>query len=214
MDSNVNNKNVPDETDDFGEILEKARLGDNYAAEVIFERYRGLVRAKSRSYFLIGADTEDLIQEGMLGLYKAIRDYKPEKHASFSAFADLCVTRQIITAIKTATRKKHLPLNSYIPLSAQALDNEDGETVNPAQIETSVFDPEAMLIDRERGAAFHNELKKLLSELEISVLSLYLQGMPYAEISDKLNRPEKSIDNAFQRAKRKLEKQLATGREK
>ena len=208
-DNHLNNSPQAGYPDGFAEILEKARLGDNYAAEVIFDKYKGLVRAKSRSYFLIGADTEDLIQEGMLGLYKAIRDYRPEKHASFSAFADMCVTRQIITAIKAATRKKHSPLNSYISLSAQTADNDDGDTANRLQIVTSVIDPEEMLIDRERSVSFRNELKILLSGLEISVLSLYLQGAPYAEISERLKKSEKSVDNAFQRAKRKLEKYLA-----
>ena len=183
------------------------------AVEAIFEQYKGLVRAKTRSYFLIGADSEDLIQEGMIGLYKAIRDYKPEKNASFTVFADMCVTRQIITAIKTATRLKHHPLNTYISLSKSMTDGDNENSVANLLIETSVSDPEAMFIDRERTMNFRDDLKKLLSDLEISVLSLYLQGKPYTEISARLDKQVKSIDNALQRVKRKLEKYLATEKE-
>ena len=196
--------------DNFEHILDRARLGDNWAVEAVFEQYKGLVRAKSRSYFLIGADNEDLIQEGMIGLYKAIRDYKPERHASFTTFADICVTRQIITAIKTATRLKHLPLNTYISLSQSTTGAEAENPVDSLLLGTSASDPETMLIDRERMANFRDELVRTLSDLEISVLSLYLIGEPYSEMSAKLNKPVKSIDNALQRVKKKLEKYLVT----
>ena len=197
----------------FASILDKARQGDNWAVEAVFEQYKGLVRAKSRAYFLIGADSEDLIQEGMIGLYKAIRDYRPEKNASFTVFADMCVTRQIITAIKTATRLKHHPLNTYISLSKPISDGENENSADNLLIEASVSDPEAMFIDRERMTSFRDDLKRLLSDLEISVLSLYLQGEPYTEVSARLNKSVKSIDNALQRVKRKLEKYLATEKE-
>ena len=199
--------------EDFIETLSKARQGDNWAVEKVFERYKGLVRAKSRSYFLIGADGEDLIQEGMIGLFKAIRDFRPEKRASFTAFADMCVTRQIITAVKTATRLKHLPLNTYISLSRPAFDDGSEDPAENLLISAAVSDPEEMLIDREMSDTFTCDLKKLLSELEHSVLSLYLRGAPYAEMSAKLGKPEKSIDNALQRIKRKLEKYLVAQKE-
>jgi len=186
------------------DTLDRARRGDNDAVESVFERYKGLVRAKSRSYFLIGADGEDLIQEGMIGLFKAIRDYRPAKNTSFTAFADLCVTRQIITAIHTASRRKHIPLNNYVSLSAPPFENGSaGAPDNPA-ITAITADPEAMLLDRERNISFQAGLKKLLSDLEIKVLSLYLKGMPYSEMAAALVKPEKSIDNALQRVKKKL----------
>ncbi|MCL2058862.1 MAG: RNA polymerase sporulation sigma factor SigH [Oscillospiraceae bacterium] len=198
--------------DDFNLILGRARLGENWAVEAVFERYKGLVRAKSRSYFLIGADSEDLIQEGMIGLYKAIRDYKPDRHASFAVFADMCVTRQIITAIKTATRLKHLPLNTYISLSRPASGDDADTMLDNWLVESSASDPETMLIDRERTQMFRDDLNELLSDLEISVLSLYLGGEPYSVMSRMLGKPVKSIDNALQRVKRKLEKYLATAK--
>jgi len=198
---------------DFDNILDRARRGDNWAVEAVFEQYKGLVRAKSRSYFLIGADNEDLIQEGMIGLYKAVRDYKPERHASFTSFAEICVTRQIITAIKTATRLKHLPLNTYISLSQNSVGGEADNSTDNLMVGTTASDPETMLIDRERTLSFKNELKRILSELEISVLSLYLKGEPYSEMSARLNKPVKSIDNALQRVKKKLEMYLATVKE-
>jgi RNA polymerase sporulation-specific sigma factor len=149
----------------------------------------------------------------MIGLYKAIRDYKPEKHASFTVFADICVTRQIITAIKTATRLKHLPLNTYISLSKPASEVDLEHSVDNLLVETAAADPETMLIDRERTDNFRDDLKRLLSDLEISVLSLYLRGEPYSEMSAALGKPVKSIDNALQRVKKKLEKYLASEKE-
>jgi len=198
---------------DFNDILLRAQNGENQAVEAVFERYKGLVRAKSRSYFLIGADGEDLIQEGMIGLYRAVRDFKPERHASFTSFADLCITRQIITAVKTATRQKHLPLNSYISLSEPTYGRGPVFSLDSLHIGLTASDPEEMLIDRERGIGFKEDLKKLLSPFEISVLSHYLNGAPYSEISAILGKPEKSVDNALQRVKKKLEKYLATNRE-
>ena len=209
---NIENNNYAS-SEQFARILDKARGGDNGAVEAVFDQYKGLVRAKSRSYFLIGADNEDLIQEGMIGLYKAIRDYKPERHASFTVFADMCITRQIITAIKTATRLKHLPLNTYISLSNCASNGDKESAADNLSVGMSVSDPEALLIDRERTMNFRDDLKKLLSDLEISVLSLYLMGEPYAEMSAGLGKPVKSIDNALQRVKKKLEKYLETHKE-
>ena len=195
-------------SEDINAVLEKARRGDNDALDAIFEQYKGLVRAKTRSYFLIGADGEDLIQEGMIGLYKAIRDYKPERHASFKAFADLCVKRQIITAVYAATRQKHMPLNSYVSLSKLAGDDQTDNFDEYVLQDNAVSNPEQLFINRETSKSFNEDLKKLLSDLELSVLSLYLDGSPYSAISKKIGKPEKSIDNALQRVKRKLEKYL------
>ena len=193
----------------LNETLLKAQQGDNRALEQIFEKYKGDVRAKSRSYFLIGADKEDLIQEGMIGLYKAIRDFNPDKHNNFRAFAEICVTRQIITAIKTATRQKHIPLNSYISLNKMMFEHEPTDaTLIDILSKTSVNDPEEMLINREKKDGIEARLDKILSPLERNVLTHYLNGDTYSEISDRLNRPVKSIDNALQRVKKKLEKYL------
>jgi RNA polymerase sporulation-specific sigma factor len=194
----------------YDETLKKAQQGDNRALELIIERYKGVVRAKSRTYFLIGADREDLLQEGMIGLYKAIRDYNPNKHSTFKAFAELCITRQIITAIKTATRQKHTPLNSYISLNKAIFDDEssDNKTLLDMLGKTSVNDPEELMINRENLSGIKDKMKEVLSSLERSVLGLYLQGDTYNEISEKIGRHVKSIDNALQRVKRKLEKYL------
>jgi len=200
--------------DDFSEVLEHAQQGDSWAVDAIFEQYKGLVRAKSRIYFLIGADSEDLIQEGMIGLYKAIRDYKPERFASFAAFAEMCVTRQIITAVKTATRQKHIPLNTYISLSKPSCGGEDEDSpADSLLLENAVPDPEEILIDHENSVRFWEDIKRLLSDLEQSVLALYLKGEPYAAMSSALGKPEKAIDNTLQRVKKKLEKYLVTYKE-
>ena len=193
----------------YEDTLKKAQEGDIRALESIIEKYRAVVRAKSRPYFLIGADREDLIQEGMIGLYKAIRDYDPDRHLTFRAFADICITRQIITAIKTATRQKHIPLNSYISLNKALLDDESTDkTLLDLISKTSVNDPEEMVINRENLDGIEGRIEEALSSLERSVLTLYLQGDSYSEISQKIGKHVKSIDNALQRVKRKLEKYL------
>ena len=170
------------------------------------------MRAKARTYFLIGADREDIIQEGMIGLYKAIRDFREDKLSSFRAFAELCITRQIITAIKTATRQKHIPLNSYVSLNKPIFDEESDRTLMDIISEESISDPEEMIINREEFAGIEIKMGEILSNLEMEVLSLYLQGKSYQEISEELNRHVKSIDNALQRVKRKLEKHLEEGK--
>lgn len=190
------------------EIIEDSRAGNNYALEYLINKYRGFVRAKARTYFLIGADREDIIQEGMIGLYKAIRDFREDKLSSFRAFAELCITRQIITAIKTATRQKHIPLNSYISLNRPIFDEESDRTLMDIISEDSVNDPEEMVINREEFSGIEAKMGEILSALECEVLSLYLQGSSYQEIACGLDRHVKSIDNALQRVKRKLEKYL------
>lgn len=191
------------------DLVERARRGDDRAAEYLINKYRNFVRVKAKSYFLIGADREDIIQEGMIGLYKAIRDFRREKLTSFRAFAELCITRQIITAIKTATRQKHIPLNSYISLNKPIYDEDSDRTLLDVISSIKVSDPEELVIDQEASATMRDQIKKNLSELEHKVLTAYLEGKSYQEMANELNRHVKSIDNALQRVKRKLERNLA-----
>ncbi|WP_198507875.1 RNA polymerase sporulation sigma factor SigH [Bacillus sp. FJAT-45037] len=187
-------------------LVEYVRSGDTRALEFLINKYKNFVRAKARSYFLIGADHEDIVQEGMIGLYKAVRDFNGEKLASFKAFAELCITRQIITAIKTATRQKHIPLNSYVSLDKPIYDEESDRTLMDVISGTKVTNPEDLLINQEEFEDIELKMGEILSELERQVLMLYLDGRSYQEISVDLNRHVKSIDNALQRVKRKLER--------
>ena len=189
------------------EIVLDARLNDNIIAqEYLLSKYKNFVRAKARSYFLIGAEKEDIVQEGMIGLYKAIRDFKSEKLSSFRAFAELCVTRQIITAVKTATRQKHIPLNSYISLNKPIYEEESDRTLMDVVTNTRESDPEEILINQEYFLDIEDKMNQVLSDLEWQVLISYLDGKSYQEISLELNRHAKSIDNALQRVKKKIEK--------
>ena len=190
------------------QIVLLAQNSDGAALEFLLNKYKNFVRTKARSYFLIGADHEDIVQEGMIGLYKAIRDFKPEKLSSFRAFAELCVTRQIITAIKTATRQKHIPLNSYVSLNKPIYDEESDRTLLDVITDYVPSDPEAMLIDREDLTFIEGRIGEMLSDLEKQVLVLYMEGKSYVEISGEMGRHVKSIDNALQRIKRKLLKYL------
>jgi RNA polymerase sporulation-specific sigma factor len=190
------------------DVVEAVREGDSEALDFLIHKYRNFVRAKARTYFLIGADKEDIVQEGMIGLYKAIRDFKGDKLSSFKAFAELCITRQIITAIKTATRQKHIPLNSYISLDKPIYDEESDRTLMDVISGTKTLDPEELIISQEEFDDIELKMAELLSDLERKVLSLYLDGQSYQEISEELNRHVKSIDNALQRVKRKLERYL------
>ncbi|KIL34507.1 RNA polymerase factor sigma-70 [Cohnella kolymensis] len=190
------------------DIVEFVRLGDGEALEFLINKYRNFVRAKARSYFLIGAEREDIVQEGMIGLYKAIRDFKGDKLASFKAFAELCITRQIITAIKTATRQKHIPLNSYVSLDKPIYDEDSDRTLLDVICGSRVSDPEEMIINREEFSGLEDKMSEILSDLERKVLMLYLDGRSYQEIAVDLDRHVKSIDNALQRVKRKLERYL------
>ncbi|HZJ58451.1 MAG TPA: RNA polymerase sporulation sigma factor SigH [Clostridia bacterium] len=190
------------------DIVIKALGGDTYAYDYLLEKYKNFVRAKARSYFLIGADREDIVQEGMIGLYKAIRDFQPEKLTSFRAFAELCITRQIITAIKTATRQKHIPLNSYISLNKPIYEEESDRTLLDVITGARATDPEELIIRKEEFTNIETVIEKLLSDLEWEVLTSYLQGKSYQEIALELDRHVKSIDNALQRVKRKVERYL------
>lgn len=195
------------------ETVALAQEGDIGATEYLLDKYKSLVKARARAYFLIGADREDIIQEGMIGLYKAIRDFRPDKQSNFSAFADLCATRQIVTAIKTATRLKHTPLNNYISLNKPMYENESEKSLIDLVAETIVSDPEQIVINAESFEQISSEIFKYLSKFEKDVLRLYLDGKSYQEISEELNRTSKSIDNALQRIKKKLETQLTTSGE-
>ena len=190
------------------QVVGLAQQGDSVAVEYLLSKYKNLVRSKARSYFLIGADHEDIVQEGMIGLFKAIRDYQAERLSSFRAFAELCITRQIITAIKTATRQKHVPLNSYVSLNKPIYDEESDRTLMDVIVEGRAQNPEELIIGRENLVSFRDQVDRVLSGLEQDVLNAYLDGKSYQEIADKLGRHVKSIDNALQRVKRKMEKFL------
>ena len=195
-------------TDDV--LVARYRGGDADALDSLLERYRRFVRAKARGYFLVGADFDDIEQEGMIGLYKAVRDFRDDRQASFRAFAELCITRQIITAIKTATRQKHQPLNQYVSISGVRGTDDPGErTVERLLDDHNVADPAEEVVCSERMGAMRDSMAKLLSGLEVDVLRLYVEGRSYQEIGDELGRHVKSIDNALQRIKRKLELHLA-----
>ena len=184
------------------EVALLAQGGDGQALVYLLDKYKNFVRARARSYFLIGADHEDIVQEGMIGLYKAIRDYKADKQTSFRAFAELCVKRQIITAIKTATRQKHVPLNSYVSLNKPLYDEESDRTLMDV-IEGRVTNPEDLFISQEEVNHIHEQIDVLLSDLEKQVLEAFMDGKSYQEIAVMLDRHVKSIDNALQRDKRK-----------
>ena len=178
------------------------------ALDYLINKYRNFVRAKARSYFFFFFYREDIIQEGMIGLYKAIRDFRNDKLSSFRAFAELCVTRQIITAIKTATRQKHIPLNSYVSLNKPIYDEDSERTLLDVLSGACIADPEELVISREEFIDIEAKMEEILSDLEWRVLMSYLDGKSYQEIASDLHRRVKSIDNALQRVKRKLEKYM------
>jgi RNA polymerase sporulation-specific sigma factor len=197
------------EIDSDEELLAGARNGSDEALGTLLNRYRSFARAKARSYFLVGGEHEDIVQEGMIGLYKAIRDFDSGHATSFRSFAELCVTRQIITAVKTATRQKHAPLNSYVSFHRPVTGDEDGERcvadVLPGEFHS---DPAEIVISGERMRGLQAHIEQALSELEAEVLRLYVSGKSYVEIAAVLQRHVKSIDNALQRIKRKLDQHL------
>ncbi|MDO4546823.1 MAG: RNA polymerase sporulation sigma factor SigH [Clostridia bacterium] len=190
------------------DVVALAQQSDGAALEYLFNKYKNFVRGRARSYFLIGADHEDIVQEGMIGLYKAIRDYKSDRQTSFHAFAELCVTRQIITAIKSATRQKHIPLNSYVSLNRPIYDGDSDHTLLDVITENWESNPEQMLISREDVSSIESRMSEMLSPLEKRALLSYLEGKSYQEISQDIGRHVKAIDNALQRVKRKLQKYL------
>ncbi len=187
------------------QLIARIREGDGEAETLLYERYKQLVRSRAHSYFLIGADHEDLVQEGMLGLYKAVCEYDGNKAASFKSFAELCITRQILSAIKNATRKKHTPLNNYISLNSSPLEAQGELTLLDTMRSMRVADPEDVLIGRENFERMIQYLETALSPMERRVLGLYLDGFSYPQIAAHIDRPQKAVDNAMQRVKRKLE---------
>lgn len=195
---------VPDDT-----LVERCHLGDEDALNLLLERYRRFAQARARGYFIAGGDPDDLEQEGMIGLFKAVRDYRPDREASFRAFAELCVTRQVITAVKTATRQKHRPLNCYVSLWDLRVVDDSGERLVDELPHLQVPDPADELVSSEDLAHIQSSLARMLSVLEVDVLALYVEGRSYQEIGEQLGRQVKSIDNAIQRVKRKLEGHLA-----
>ena len=202
------NRNLTELPDD--ELAARSQEGDRQALETLIDRYRRFARAKGRGYFLIGGDSDDIEQEALIGLYKAARDFRPEHQASFRAFAELCITRQIITAIKTATRQKHQPLNQYVSISGVRGSDDPGErSVEDLLIRHYGPDPADRVVSDERLGALRASMQELLSALEVDVLRLYVEGKSYQEIGEQLGRHVKSIDNALQRIKRKLDSRLA-----
>ncbi|MGI8809254.1 MAG: RNA polymerase sporulation sigma factor SigH [Acidimicrobiales bacterium] len=182
--------------------------GDVEAIDLLLERYRRFARSKARGYFLAGGDNDDIEQEGMIGLFKAIRDFR-HGQSSFRAFAELCITRQIMTAIKTACRQKHQPLNRYVSLWGLRVIDDPSERLIEELFDQRVPDPADEVVSLEGQAAMRAALTSLLSSLEVDVLRLHLDGCSYQEISDRLGRHVKAVDNALQRIKRKLEAHLA-----
>ena len=210
------NERLPDELIRYHDMVDEdvvthAQNGDGEALVFLLNKYKNFVRSKARSYFLIGADHEDIVQEGMIGLYKSIRDFQPSRLASFRSFAELCVKRQIITAIKAATRQKHVPLNSYVSLNKPLYDEESDRTLLDV-IEGRVTNPEDLYISKEDLKGIHAQMDLLLSDLEKQVLEAFMDGKSYQEIADNLGRHVKSIDNALQRVKRKLYKFMEDNR--
>ncbi|MFN8111082.1 MAG: RNA polymerase sporulation sigma factor SigH [Thermoleophilia bacterium] len=187
-------------------LIERARGGDTAAMDRIIDRYRGFVRLKASSYFLAGGESDDLIQEGLIGLYKAVRDYRHDREASFRSFAELCVTRQIITAIKTAARNKHTPLNTYVSFSHSRAGAQADQEMSLAEVlpDDPAWDPVNQAISSEELRALVGCLGEVLSPLESGVLTMYLEGRSYEEIAGRLSCTPKTVDNALQRVKRKV----------
>lgn len=198
---NRNFENLSDE-----ELVELSVTGDKSATEYILDKYKNFVKAVVRMYFLVGADRDDVVQEGMIGLFKAIRDFDNTKQTSFKSFAEICVRRQVLTAIKNATRQKHMPLNSYISLSKPAYDDNSEDTLIDTLTVNESTNPEELFIGKENIEILGVKIEENLSKLEKEVLKMYLNGVSYQEIASIMGRPPKSIDNALQRVKKKLEK--------
>ncbi len=196
-------------TDDLALVL-AARSGDQSASTALIRKYRSLVRCKARSYFLVGGDRDDIIQEGLVGLFKAIRDYDPSHQASFRSFAELCVTRQMITAVKTATRHKHAPLNAYVSLSRPVGTEDQGERLfEDILAARDICDPAEIVIHAWEAEFIRRGFTDSLSAFEADVLRAYMRGWTYQEIAERLGRHPKAVDNALQRIKRKIEVQIA-----
>ena len=190
------------------DLVARFHAGDFAALDTLLERYRRFARSRARAYFLAGADVDDVVQEGMIGLYKAARDFRADRQASFRAFAELCITRQVITAVKSASRQKHKALNHYVSFSGVRTD-EDGERSMEEMLDDHhLGDPADEIVSREGMDRIRRSMQEVLSGLEVDVLRLYVEGKSYQEIGEQLGRHTKSIDNALQRIKRKLDGHL------
>ena len=190
------------------ELIEQLRDGENAVMDYIMDKYKFLVRSKAQAMYILGADTEDLIQEGMIGLFKAVRDYDCGRDASFFTFADLCISRQMYTAVQASRRKKHAPLNTYVSLYGERKEMEEGTALQEILSTGQGSDPESLFLDKERMEYLEGEIQRELSTFEKQVLDLYLTGMTYSQIAKVLGKEEKSTDNALQRVKSKMKKIL------
>lgn len=199
-DKNINPESLSDE-----ELVALAKTGDKPALEAILSRYKNLVYAKAKPYFLAGADKDDIIQEGFIGLYKAVKDFDSGKFPYFKVFAGVCVSRRIITAVKASTRQKHMPLNSYISLDSNTYESGSDASLTEIAAMKELQDPEAIMIDRENIDGIEYKINKALSKLELEVLIYYLKDMSYQEIAKVLGKDVKAVDNAIQRIRKKLE---------
>jgi RNA polymerase sporulation-specific sigma factor len=190
------------------DVVALAQRGDREASEFITTKYLPYVRNKSRAYYLVGGEVEDIMQEGLIGLYEAIKDYSSNRQASFRTFMDICVTRQIMTALKAASRQKHIPLNTYISLNKPIYNEDSDKNYIDTFVTSKKEDPESLYIDGEKTNEINLEIKNSLSEFEYKVLRLYLQGVSYFKIAKVLEKEEKAIDNAIQRIRKKLSRNL------
>lgn len=201
------NLNYGNCTDD--ELIDRLRQGESAIMDYICDKYKNMVRSKAKSMFILGADNEDLIQEGMIGLFKAVRDYDMGRDASFFTFAELCVSRQMYTAVRASKRQKHLPLNTYVPLDSSASDDDrEGGDLSELLSDRVELSPEEQFLDKERVAYLEKQIDKELSDFEKQVMDLYITGMSYAQIARVLGRDEKATDNALQRLKAKIKRML------
>ena len=201
---NLFNKSFASFSDE--DLVSMAQQGDDKALDYLLGKYIVYVRSKSLSYYIVGADRDDIIQEGMIGLFKAVRDFSSERGVSFRTFADVCVTRQILTAVKNASRQKHAPLNFYVSLNRPVTDGEDNSTLADIFGQAKGVNPEEILLQKEEADSLGLEMSRILSDFELRVLSLYLQGKSYAVIGKEIGKSPKSVDNALQRIKKKFEK--------
>lgn len=200
----LSNENFASFSDE--ELVVLAQQSDDRALDYLLSKYFVYVRNKSLSYYIVGADRDDIIQEGMIGLFKAVRDFSSERGVSFKTFADVCVTRQIITAVKNASRQKHAPLNFYVSLNKSVSDEDDDSTLADIIGHAKDANPEEILLKKEKADTLGSEMNRLLSKFELLVLSLYLQGNSYSDIGKLIGKDSKSVDNALQRIKKKFEK--------
>ena len=203
MGSTNSNNNFASFSDEKLAVL--AQQGNDKALDFLLNKFRVFVRSKSLSYYIAGADRDDIVQEGMIGLFKAVRDFSLERGVSFKTFADVCVTRQIITAVKNASRQKHSPLNFYVSLNKPVSDKEGDSTLGEILGHAENANPEEIVIKKEKADALSMEMNRVLSQFELLVLSLYLQGYSYANIGKAIGKSPKSVDNALQRIKKKFE---------